>query len=43
MTSKDKKEMILQMAENNEIDQSLMDLMQQNIEVRGDCCEWSHL
>ena len=33
LTSKDKKEMILEMASKNEIDQPLMHLLQQNVDA----------
>lgn len=36
LTSKDKKEMILDMASKNEIDQPLMHLLQQNIDAARD-------
>lgn len=36
LTSKDKKEMILEMASKNEIDQPLMHLLQQNIDAARD-------
>ena len=44
LAAKDKKQMILDMAAANEIDQSLMDLLASNIQVRAvRCCEAQRL